>query len=121
MLSLHGDIFLKVPLDIEVNKYLGFTPMNSWESALLNANPKYLFTCYQASRYHREEITLPDNSRSSQGRPNKRLALSPRILFFAAWEIGSPRMAVMFSATSVIAGQSDPKITLSSNFSKAGK
>ena len=60
MFSLQGDIFLKVPLDIAVNKYLGFMPMNSWESAFRNANPKYLFTVYQGSRYHREERTLPN-------------------------------------------------------------
>ena len=74
MFSLHGDIFLKIPLDMAVNKYLGFTPMNSWESALPYANTKYLFTGYQPGRYHREEITLPDNS--SSGRAN--FSLPPR-------------------------------------------
>ena len=64
MLSLQGDIFLKVPLDITVNKYLGFTPMNFWKSALCHANPKYLFIGYQEGRYRLEEITLPDNSLS---------------------------------------------------------
>ena len=60
MFSLHGDIFLKVPLGITVNKYLGFTAMNPWESALARANPKYLFRGFQAGRYHLEEKTLPD-------------------------------------------------------------
>jgi len=72
MLSLHGDIFLKIPLDIAVNKYLGFTPMNSWESASRYSNPKYLFPGYRAGRYHREEIIFrtidvhaePNNSAS---------------------------------------------------------
>ena len=66
MFSLQGDIFLKVPLDIAVDKYLGFTPMNSWESALCHANPRYLFTGYQEGRYRLEEITLPDNSLSGR-------------------------------------------------------
>jgi len=59
MLSIHDDIFLKIPPDIAVNKYLGFTPMNFWESAFRCVNPKDLFTGCQAGRYHREEITLP--------------------------------------------------------------
>ena len=60
MLSLQGDIFLRIPMDMEVNKYLGFTHMNTYESALYSANPKYLFTRNQPGRYHLEEITLPD-------------------------------------------------------------
>lgn len=66
MFSLQGDIFLKIPLDIAVNKYLGFTPMNSLESAFYYANPKYLFTGYQTGRYHPEERILPDNSHDIQ-------------------------------------------------------
>jgi len=60
MLSLQGDIFLKVPPYITVNKYLGFMPMSHWESALPCANPKYLFTGFQTGRYHLEEMILPD-------------------------------------------------------------
>ena len=60
MLSLQGDIFLKVPLCIAVDKYLGFMAMNSWESALPCANPKYLFTGFQKGGYRLEEIILPD-------------------------------------------------------------
>jgi len=60
MLSIHDDIFLKIPSNIAVNKYLGFTAMNFWESAFRYANPKYLFTGCQGGRYHREGITLPD-------------------------------------------------------------
>ena len=54
--SLQGDIILRVPPDIAVNKYLGFMPMNPWESAMHHANPKYLFTGCYASRYHLEEM-----------------------------------------------------------------
>jgi len=66
MLSLRGDIFLKVPLGIAVNKYLGFMAMNPWESALSCANPKYLFTGFQTGRYHLEEITLLDYSSNNK-------------------------------------------------------
>ena len=60
MLPLQGDIFLKIPLGIAVNKYLGFNAMNFRESALSQANPKYLFMGFQTGRYHLEKVTLPD-------------------------------------------------------------
>jgi len=61
MFSLQGDIFLKIPPSIAVNKYLGFTPIITWEFAFHHANPKYLFTSFQAGRYRPEAKTSPDN------------------------------------------------------------
>ena len=58
--SLQGDIFLEIPSRRggTVAKYFGFTPMKLWESALNLANPKYLATSFQASRYCLEEIDI---------------------------------------------------------------
>ena len=41
---LKDDIFLEIPLSFVVAKYLGFTPMSSWEFAPYFLNLKYLAT-----------------------------------------------------------------------------
>ena len=49
------EYLFKIPPDIPMTKYSGFTPLNYWESAVCFSNPEYLVICYQASRYSLEE------------------------------------------------------------------
>ena len=57
-LSLNDDIFLKIPLDFIVVKYLGFAHLNPLESAVDLAKSKYLAASLKVSRYSLEEIVI---------------------------------------------------------------
>jgi hypothetical protein len=59
--SLKGNISKKIPPNFAVAKYLGFTPLSPYESALHSLNRKYLATTQMAIDIALKRLAWPDH------------------------------------------------------------